>query len=539
MAIAVAALLVGAFGMNEPLWLDELHTSWCISGAPDDVARRAIAGNQSVAFMWLQRGACWTLGLIWVIPTPGDYPQIPHAEWWIRLPSLLAFGSVAALCWTILRAIEKHFATERRSTWRANAFLFALVAGWIVWDRTQLFYATEARVYALLQFLTLLGWFAVLRIAMLPRKEVDGGKSVGNTELGLLAGWLVVSVLAIHLHLISALAVGWQAVVLLFLAQQGRFKFRVWCIAVLSLAAAVVPALALGIPVWERRSQWQSFAGNASWENVASMFPFAVFLVPTSAAWLIDVAVWRYVRWYSAVEEHEASKLSTASDIYIWFIALAGPLGTAWCTTALGVAPVMHQRYLLCCSLPLALFSACLLLRVQIAWLRWSVLLVVFGWLVVSQGSYTLWRNGQVVGWQRGEDWRRISNWIHENANAEDKVWCASGLIEGENLNPPFDEATNEYLSFPLRGIYQARDKKGGLLEPQALATDAGYWVRQWAQTQAESHFLACRAPSPVLAQVLEALKPLAAQQGKKIEVTEKARPCGSLSVAKVRLSDL
>ena len=122
-------LLVGCwirwqYAVNDPLWIDELHTSWVVSGGWSDIAGRATMGNQSPLYFW---------GVYPVVQLLGPSPIN------LRLLSLIAG------CATLL------------------------IGPWLVWSRTRsvistavtasvlaiesqlVFYSSEARPYALLQ----------------------------------------------------------------------------------------------------------------------------------------------------------------------------------------------------------------------------------------------------------------------------------------------------------------------------------------------------------------------------------------------------
>src|SRR5688500_20002269 len=60
---------------RESLWLDELHTAWCALGTPSQITPRAMAGNQSPLFFWLE----WLL-----------VRALGASELVLRLPSLVA-----------------------------------------------------------------------------------------------------------------------------------------------------------------------------------------------------------------------------------------------------------------------------------------------------------------------------------------------------------------------------------------------------------------------------------------------------------------
>jgi 4-amino-4-deoxy-L-arabinose transferase-like glycosyltransferase len=74
-----AILALGAFlrlwQAGESLWIDELHTSWVVSGKLSEVLPRAAMGNQSPLYFW---------GMWLLVQVTGQ------SEWTLRLPSLLA-----------------------------------------------------------------------------------------------------------------------------------------------------------------------------------------------------------------------------------------------------------------------------------------------------------------------------------------------------------------------------------------------------------------------------------------------------------------
>src|SRR5688572_19813575 len=90
LAALTAILALGAMlrwgPVRESLWIDELHTAWCVSGSLADVAPRAMAGNQSPVFFWIE----WLLTSLF-----------GHNELTFRLPSLIA-GSLLPLALFLL-----------------------------------------------------------------------------------------------------------------------------------------------------------------------------------------------------------------------------------------------------------------------------------------------------------------------------------------------------------------------------------------------------------------------------------------------------
>src|SRR5437762_14037393 len=74
LVVAIGAAL-RLWQARESLWLDELHTAWCAGGSLADVAPRAMIGNQSPLFFWLE----------WLIVR-----LLGSSEWTLRLPSIVA-----------------------------------------------------------------------------------------------------------------------------------------------------------------------------------------------------------------------------------------------------------------------------------------------------------------------------------------------------------------------------------------------------------------------------------------------------------------
>src|SRR5262245_44362220 len=73
-AIVLLGAVLRLWQIREPLWVDELHTSWCAMGAWSDVSVRAHLGNQSTPYFFLSWLSIRLCG---------------NSEWGLRLPSLI------------------------------------------------------------------------------------------------------------------------------------------------------------------------------------------------------------------------------------------------------------------------------------------------------------------------------------------------------------------------------------------------------------------------------------------------------------------
>jgi hypothetical protein len=161
-------------------------------------------------------------------------------------------------------------------------------------------------------------------------------------------------------------------------------------------------------------------------------------------------------------------------------LATAGPWLLAWLLTYWEIAPIFHRRYVIASSVPLVLALISQLALVRLRWLRWLAVVIAGLCLCVEQGTWSVWRRGELIGSQRGEGWREATRWLNGQITAEDELWVASGLIEGQVVDLPLSERENVYLSFPLRGLYAIRDgRQEFLVEPQALVGEPTSWGEQ------------------------------------------------------------
>ncbi len=111
---------------RDELWIDELISSWTVSGTLSDVAGRAEMGNCGPLYfwgLWLAK-CCFGLG-----------------PWTLRLPSLVAGG-------VLLISIVLVVLQGTRSLLAATCAGLAAAI-----DQNFVFYGSEARVYALVQLL--------------------------------------------------------------------------------------------------------------------------------------------------------------------------------------------------------------------------------------------------------------------------------------------------------------------------------------------------------------------------------------------------
>lgn len=546
MAVVLVSAYFAGSAIKESLWLDEIHTSWVLWGSENTFFERAAQGNQTPLYFQLLRPFTRTLGI---------------GEVALRLPSVVAFSISLGICVVMLLV---GFREGRAASIASGALATASVVVWALLDRIQLFFATEARVYAICQLTTLLGWWILWRIA----QHSIGGKKETSIEFASVAMhlfvWSLLAILSINLHLISGLAIAWQWMTicgLLFAVTlwQGS-SIRMWiffaAMTLVVLAGATLPNLDTAELVWGRRSQWESFGGDASWRKVTSLFPFSMILLPLTIAFVLD---WVFGRVVKGSQERKRDSLFPVGRIrqlqtWVWAIAILGPLLTAWLLTAASITPILHRRYLLCVALPLVIFSAHCLMNLRFKVLQWSVLLASLLWMVNSQGTLGVWAKGELVGSQRPENWRGAASWVNRQiSRSEDestpgssnqaktpglqdgaipKVWIASGLIEAAAAEYPLTQAENAYLSFPLRGLYRVGTQHGTIIWPDALIGGWPEWTRQISEstTADQRVFVFFRGNLRAFQSAVEKMA-----ESSTLEVVKPTRAFGSVCVAYLR----
>lgn len=471
--VGIAAFLAFPL-LNRSLWLDELHTAWCIqSYSLPEIAQRSQAGNQTPLYFWGLSALARTVGGFspsYGLPGRSALDQIGWPEALLRLPSLVAWIAAILLVKKLLRSDSEN---------DYHPSVLGLILLWIILDQSQLFYATEARPYALVQLMSLAGWFVVARL----------WQSEGNAKRlqFLMVVWSVIAAITLYLHLTSAIPVGLQWLTIatwLFTGwrstQVGTIKplLLTWCTVTLGLSLVCCPLFNVASPVWQRRDLWSSFASLRSWSQALWMFPILPVLVPILAARFLEPLV-------GPSQQSSTSQSRTNRVLVLWWVAAFAPWIIAWLVTASGLAPIFHRRFIISAAIPIVILGGLELQKLRST--RWQqvVACVVLLSLIVSQGYRGLAPKNLVL--LRKEDWRSACGWLSERASHSDQLWCSAGLIEQRWASWPLTTEQNNYLSFPLLSIYKVTTRENKLLEPNAIVD----------QQDIVSQLLAIRARQP------------------------------------------
>jgi len=425
--ITAIATFLRFWQAGESLWLDELHTAWCAVGSLSEVAPRAAIGNQSPLYFWFE----WLLVQVF-----------GPSEFMLRLPSLVA-GSLLPLAL---------FGLAWR--WTQSNVVGLTAAALIAVDHTAIFYATEARPYALVQLL------AVVHIAIM-------AEVVERPIAWLRVAWIGLAAILFHLHYTAALLIPAELACwcVLRIGRPAETKYRLTML-LLDAATAValcLPAFANLQAIFARRENWAAFVTPQPLWKLAEWFPWSLS-VPFAIAALVAKSQHRRVLCF----------------VLGWLLV---PATIAWLATAADFTRLFFPRYLVTIA-PAAILLAAICADL-VPW-RWSKMLI--GALLVIAAVWSsgiierLRYDGRVIG-DRNEDWRGAVNWLNEQLpQLPYPVLVASGLIEADALRGAHHELLEDYCLFPVTSLYPIAAERVDLIplpfrDPGRLENDVRQFV--------------------------------------------------------------
>jgi len=480
---------------TESLWLDELHTSWVVADGLGPLAPRAAVGNYSPAYF----------GLVWAVTK-----CVGENELALRLPSILAGTALVVGAWLV--------AVRWTGSWPAGLLAALLVAV----DRHCVFYAQEARPYALVQ---LIGMAHLAVFAELVEKP----------RLAWRAAWIGTGLALFYLHYTAALLVaaevvfyglvrgmerlGWAGVrssdaggagcgdglanasgYAGGLADasgydggladasgcegrptggSGRYRRTQFVADLAVLGLGLAPAVPHLREIAQRRQDWSAFVKPRAWWRIweiADVFPLDLYLLwPLGILALAWFWVWLFRRPRGAAPPGTGSSLRAPVLLLCWFVI---PLGIAWVATAQGSTPLFFRRYLMVAALAPILAAAWCCAACPSAFWRWVLAAAIVALSVQRGGMVGQWRHdGRVIG-DRNQDWRAAVRWVRERASADAPVFVRSGLIEAERWHSSPDSLRREYCLLPVLGLYRLDHRRESLfplpLRPAAVLPAEG-----------------------------------------------------------------
>lgn len=461
--VVVATLGLRALNLNDPLWLDEMHTSWVVSGSPLEVAPRAAIGNQTPLYFCLN----------WIVAA------VYESEVSLRLISFLSAGALAGLV------------ADTLWRWCESAEVPpvgpALCGGLLVAvDPVFIFYGTEARPYALLQ---LVAFWRLRQLSLL------GATPTKNQRLSM----FISGAAMVWLHLTGGLIFAGELVAILFWKWQGRnsYSLRNWLVDLAIISIACLPLAWLISFVFGRRQNFESMIPSPSLTGAFQILHGEELFWPLVIGGAVAIATDVFVTWAVRPSPKTTSTEALATGFSLLpkrFMAIAaGPLAWAIGTMALammvharGTAPLFWGRYLVGVTVASAILGA------SVCGMRTNLLAVSLALAMVAtefQRTNLYWRvfNEDHVGFRAIDD-RALSlshgstkgHWLYDVGKSAKTppVLVDAGLIERDVSWQSPTALEREYACFPIHAVHRfdvdRRSKTWGLPQGWRDAKDKG-----------------------------------------------------------------
>jgi hypothetical protein len=363
---AIRAFLLVA--SEDPLWLDELHTQWLVSGSGNEVVPRALCWNQTPLYFLLEYMVVHAL------------PEVAGRERLLSVVSVVATGIFLGT-----------FIGRRTGNWMAAAITsvsFGVVA--------QIpFYATEARPYALLMFVTVVqvAWlidFLSTRSSPANAKDERIKPTVFEAAVGLILGSALVAI-----HPTALLILVAELIVLTFWSLRNRNSFgqKVPIGIGLVVLAVAVASGSIWLVFLER-----TFTQRQLWQGIAEPIQLGV--------WFIWLLIWTVAPTVvmTMFKKKEIKSTETVSSDQGW-LTFAIPMvvvGLMLVVNATQIFPVANIRYAIA-VLPVMFVSMGLFLARQsstVAIICGSVILMGLAFVPTPH-----WNSNRLV-------WSTERNWI-------------------------------------------------------------------------------------------------------------------------------
>jgi mannosyltransferase len=459
--VFVVAILVRAPSCYESLWIDELHSAWCIWGSFGEVSTRATAGHQMPTYFWFLW--CWK-------------QLVGSSEFALRMSSVLSIATASGLMTYV-------------SATRFQSLLGGLTAGMILAiEQNSIFFGTELRPYG---SVILASTIAVLCFLVLDQNATGSPSNNHKYWWGL----IIAMVTGIALHPTSVGSM-FAFPLILFASRKikiritGSLNSKIFRIALMILAMGSTSLLFLKTEVlesWDNRELWSSFGQSTSIREVWSAWNW-IYL------WVFPLIIAASALKIQGLKISYSQQKNLVSGLCCLAILCVAITVTYWLAAYPPIAPVWHRRYFIGLLPVFGAISGLAITLVDRSFRKnrpanivsfamlhpatlSGLILVALAW---NQALIQNMKNYPFAYAKRGENWRDAIEYINQIANTDDAIWLAPGLIEEKR----FREATNSagktatadhtsesetYLLFAVNG-------------PYALNHEAHIWLNRFTK---------------------------------------------------------
>lgn len=445
-ALSLLAAALRVWQIRESLWVDELHTAWCVQGGISEVAPRATMGNQSPLYFYL----------VWLVTR-----VLGESQWTLRLLSLLAGSALPAAVYLLVRKMWRQGISRPGEDYdqsgqagddslaaalEARDWSSLLAAFLVAVDYPAIFYGSEARPYACVQLLAVIAVWLLVDLLDKPNRTLR-------------IAWVLVSWALFYLHPTTGLFIAAMAVCRLFAALRKRDStgesFAGVLLDLLLFSVGTLPALPLLLTIAQRRQNWAAFIEIPSRTDILFVFPWMGLVM---ALWINSLLERLFASRASRVGSGSQPPALRLEPRY--FPALAAiallPLAIAWGLTRWDIVRLFHPRYLVA-ILPISL--ACVAIGTQFPrnrWFRKGVVLLVAIIYFWQSGIVDNVRSEWRFVTERNEDWPTAIEVVNQHLQNHPSmpVLIDSGLMETAELREHPTEALRQYALLPVKSLY-------------------------------------------------------------------------------------
>ena len=308
-------------------------------------------------------------------------------------------------------------------------------------DTTQIYYAQEARPYALAIMFSLLSQLFFMKLL---RKY-----SIDNMSL-----YIIFSALIIYTHYIFGTMLLVQNIWVLILLLRSKRKtdkspitLAGWCTVQLILIGVLFPLMIHLVPIIRRSSKWTWLKSGGLIDSVAVFRTlFNLYIVVMFLILFILFTIYKF-------DIRHTSRSLKKSNLYyliIWFIT---PPLFAYSATQILNTSLLDSRYMLLSLIPFYLLAAYLLnsLKSQQAkfFLVSFILFAYLGGILLP----SLKRNGR-FSYRIPHDWRGAIAHLNKNLKPNDVIILRSGFVKENWLPETGKPIIHEYVKAPLNSFY-------------------------------------------------------------------------------------
>ena len=432
---------------GELLWLDELHTGWTVGGSFEQMLTRSAQGNQAPLFF----------GLAWSV-----VQGLGTSELSLRLVSLLtgtvAMGMAARFVWLRTQSIAAAMVT------------LALIAV----DETFIWYATEARPYAMLHLLSVVQASCFWRLYERWQAADDDTQESIDRRLNifglLLSSWALIYTHYTGVFLLVTEAVFLSSVLLVRWLTRGLVSGTVKQVLVTLILFAVgcLPLLLQMNQAFGSPSDWASVVSPKQFQLEQTLNAICWFGIPLVAV-VISTAAIAVVRRNSGLNGNcdRWRNMGWLAWMAIWFLV---PVVFLTGLHTWGGIPIALSRYLSVALIAGPIFVGGLIgnCNLQSRWIAIPLILIAIVFVHVC--NFRLANNSAVLPYNRlvssivlsGKlPLLRTENWespIDVINTSDDKakwpLFLFGAVIEDGNALSNPDADFQSYLQFPVRSCY-------------------------------------------------------------------------------------